>query len=228
MKRIGIVVAMQQEIMPFLNEKADQVAKIADKPFETYSATFGDKEVVCVRSGVGEIIASAATQYLLTAYSPEAVLNFGVCGSLTDELSTSAVAFVEGVVHCAFDTSAVDGTKVGQYFVENDDPIIRTDEKLLNFAKETTGGKIRTVVCASADKFVADEEDKKRLREAFGADVCEMESAGILITCLNSGVPCLFVKAISDGKGGAEEFKAMVETASEACADIALKLCDAI
>ena len=42
-----------------------------------------------------------------------------------------------------------------------------------------------------------------------------MESAGVLLTSLNMSVPCLIVKAVSDGKGGVEEFKKMVTHSSK-------------
>ena len=79
---------------------------------------------------------------------------------------------------------------------------------------------LKEVVCASADKFVADEGKKQHLNETYGAEICEMESAGVLLTCLHAGVPCLILKAVSDGKGGAEEFTKMVNESARECAKI--------
>ena len=61
---------------------------------------------------------------------------------------------------------------------------------------------------------MADEKIKENLAKTYGASVCEMESAGVLLACLNMNVPCLIVKAVSDGKGGVEEFRKMVSHAS--------------
>ena len=80
----------------------------------------------------------------------------------------------------------------------------------------------------NADKFVADDGEKRRLHEVYGADVCEMESAGVLLTCLHAGVPCLVLKAVSDGKGGADEFKEMVEEAAEECAKVVIGISSAL
>lgn len=224
MKTIGLVVAMTKEIMPFLERQSGKVEKLSDFPFETYSCEINGKRTVCVKSGVGEVFAAAATQYLITKYSPEIIVNFGVCGSLTDNFDTKEIAIVGGVAYYRFDTSAIDGTKVGQYTGE-DDVIMYTDKNLAEKARKILGGNTPITICASGDKFVADEGEKKRLREDFNAEICEMESAGVLITARNSNVPCLIIKGVSDGKGGAEEYLKMVSMASEKCAEIVTGLC---
>lgn len=224
MKTIGLVVAMTKEIMPFLERQSGKVEKLSDFPFETYSCEINGKRTVCVKSGVGEVFAAAATQYLITKYSPEIIVNFGVCGSLTDNFDTKEIAIVGGVAYYLFDTSAIDGTKVGQYTGEGD-VIMYTDKNLAEKTRKILGGKTPITICASGDKFVADEGEKKRLREDFNAEICEMESAGVLITARNSNVPCLIIKGVSDGKGGAEEYLKMVSLASEKCAEIVTGLC---
>ena len=42
-----------------------------------------------------------------------------------------------------------------------------------------------------------------------------MESAGVLLTSKGSNIPCIIIKAVSDGEGGAEEFNKCVHQASE-------------
>ena len=85
--------------------------------------------------------------------------------------------------------------------------------------------ELKAVVCASADKFV-DEPDKKRfLNRTFGAHICDMETAGIVITAARAGVPCLVIKTVSDGvEGGAAEFEKELGRASAICIDIADKI----
>lgn len=224
METIGLVVAMTKEIMPFLERQSGKVEKLSDFPFETYACGINGKKIVCVKSGVGEVFAAAATQYLITEYSPEIIVNFGVCGSLTDDFDTKKIAIVGGVAYYQFDLSAIDGTKVGQYTGE-EGTVISTDENLVERARKILGDKTPIAICASGDKFVADEREKNRLRVEFNAEICEMESAGVLITAKNSKVPCLIIKGVSDGKGGAEEYLKMVSTASEKCAEIVAGLC---
>jgi adenosylhomocysteine nucleosidase len=74
------------------------------------------------------------------------------------------------------------------------------------------------VTCASADKFVGNREDKERLHRLYGADICEMESAAVLLTCLRGEVPCLMIKAVSDGlTGGGEEYYEALQKSAALC-----------
>ena len=75
-----------------------------------------------------------------------------------------------------------------------------------------------------AFRSCSSEKIKENLAKTYGASVCEMESAGVLLTCINAQVPCLIIKAVSDGKGGAEEFKKMVNHSSKQYVDIIYRL----
>ena len=208
-----MVVAMQKEILPFLESGGIKIRTEIKSGFEVLKFKVSDKNIVCVKSGVGELHAAAATQLLISVYKADAIVNFGVCGALTDRAIAETV-LVKGVVHYDFDLSVVDGVAVGQY---PDEPTvaIKTDERFLKSAKEIDS-EMGEVICASGDKFVADENIKAELAEKYGAEICEMESAGVLITAKHAGVPCLIVKAVSDGKGGAEEFRQMLDRAAKA------------
>ena len=212
MKKIGMVVAMQSEVESFVTARKLEVEHVKYGGFEIMIFKLGENTIYCVKSGVGEIFAASATQMLISVYGVEVIINFGVCGSLVEDIGVGRVALVEGVVHYDFDTSPIDGCEVGRY-LQYPEVTLRPDQNLLELAKAISPN-MQTVVCASADKFVADAKIKENLAKTFGASVCEMESAGVLLTCLNMGVPCLIVKAVSDGKGGAEEFRQMVNYAS--------------
>lgn len=227
MKKIGMVVALEKELKAFLEKQTVEIKEEKSGAFSVIEFTLGKNEVVCVKSGVGEIFAAAATQYLITAYKPDIIINFGVCGSLTKSLGLEKVALIKGVVHYAFDTSAVDNVEAGRY-EQFDDVVIKTDENLLAKALKAAGEDLPCVICASADKFVADKDEKTYLKNTFGASVCEMESAGVLITCRNAGVPCLIIKAVSDGEGGADEYEKTVRIACGKYVKLVTALCNGL
>ena len=211
-KKIGMVVAMNKEIMPIIGAFSDmeKEEKACGYTIKIYNA--GDKRLYITESGVGEIYAAGATAVLISKYGVDAVLNFGVCGALTDSREICSVVAVNGVVHYDFDLSQIDDVPVGVY-PQHSTPIIKID-RFEDFIKRISPD-LKAVVCASADKFIADNEIKKRLNKDFSAEVCDMECAGIAIVCENAGVPLLVLKAVSDGKGGAADYLTNVKRAAE-------------
>ncbi len=211
-KTIGMVVAMDKEIKPFLASVGKCVLSKKKGQFEIFGYKTENKDIYLIKSGIGEIYASSATQLLISEYKVDLILNFGVCGSLGG-VSLLDTVIVKGVAHYDFDLSAIDGVKVGQY-PGYDTPIISAENEYLPLIKKVMGD-VNEVICASADKFVADSSIKNHLKTTFNAEVCDMESAGVLLTAKGANVPCIIIKAVSDGEGGATEFNALVHKASQ-------------
>ena len=112
---------------------------------------------------------------------------------------------VKDVVHYGMDTSEIDHVPIGKY--ECFDGIaVECDTNLIERVLQIVD--LPLARCASADKFVADPKQKSALNSDFGAEICDMESAGVLFTCKFNGVPCLMVKCVSDSLiGGANEYE---------------------
>ncbi len=221
MKKIGVIVAV--EIKAVLSRYGQPETSESSCGFDVMKYNCKGYELLIIKSGEGEIPAAAAAQHLITKYGVDMIVNFGVVGGLTPEISKAKTCIVERVVHYQFDLSELDPVKVGQH-PGYDDIYIYPDrtffEKALSLYPE-----LITVTCASGDRFVGKAEDKKKLHEDFGADICEMEAAGITLTCNRCGVPCLLLKTVSDGiTGGAEEFLSEVDRSADICLDIADKI----
>lgn len=221
---IGIFTAMQKEAASFLN--GDVVEEKVGE-FSFFRFELGKHNaVLCCPPYVGEIAAAAATQLLISQFCVDVVINFGVVGALTDTVAVRDYVYVRDVVHYDMDTSVVDGEPVGRYACF-DDVAVRTNEFLLNKALS-----VRTfplVRCASADKFVDDSESRQQLHLQYNADVCDMESAGVLFTCNFNHISCLVIKCISDSLGGGYgEYK---HTVYDACRDfwrLAVQIADVL
>ena len=213
-RKIGMIVAV--EISALMRKYADKLVLIKDKGFKVYSAEFDDEVLYIAHSGAGEIKAAAATQVLIDLYDVELIVNYGVVGALTEEIKVAQTCIVEKVVHYDFDTSAADNCEVGRYF-DYDSVYLRTTEKFIKTAIDIDSN-IKKVVCASGDKFIADETKKTELSKTFNADICDMESAAIVLVCLENDVPHLLIKTVSDSiKGGATEFRATFEKTADVC-----------
>ena len=69
------------------------------------------------------------------------------------------------------------------------------------------------------------EEEKRSLNREFGAQICEMEAAGIVITANRCNIPTVLIKAVSDGLcGGSKSFKEELTKASELCVKLTAEL----
>ncbi|MBQ7914649.1 MAG: 5'-methylthioadenosine/S-adenosylhomocysteine nucleosidase [Clostridia bacterium] len=222
--KIGIFTAMESEARTFIGN----APKTTIGMFSFYTFNLGRHQaVLCCPPNVGEIAAASATQLLITHFGVDLVLNFGIVGALTAEMSVLSTVLVESVVHYQMDTSPIDKGFVAGQYICFDSIAVPCDEKLLNIAKSVVD--LPAVRIASADRFVAQAEEKTALNANFGATICDMESAGILFTCKFNNVPCLMVKCISDSLFGAEtEYSVNIGKSTANFFDLATKIVEAL
>lgn len=220
--KIGFVVAMSKEMQVFLARFDGKVKFTEAGGFSVYVYEIANNTLYMVDSGVGEISSACATYMLATTYQVDMVINFGVCGSLNPSLDVSDIVYGGSVYHFDRDTSKLDGVEVG-YYTEFDERFLSVDEELLKKAKSLYDAPI--VKIASSEKFVADSTLKACLKEA-GADVCEMESAGVLVTAKRLGLPCLLIKAVSDkaDEEATMSFNEMLTVSMKKCSEVIYKL----
>ncbi len=218
MKSIGLLVAV--EMGAVLARWGEPKETLHTGGFEVLRYENESYTLCAVNAGAGELAAAAATQLLISEFHVDLVVNFGVVGALTQELAMAHTCVVESVVHYDFDVSEWQDIEAGRY-MQYPTPRIPTTPALVDkaCAVEPT---LRRVVCASADKFVGGAEKKRALHERWGAEICEMEAAGIVLTCRRAGVPCLLIKTVSDSiTGGAEEFNRELERSALVCLTVA-------
>ncbi|MBR4878369.1 MAG: 5'-methylthioadenosine/S-adenosylhomocysteine nucleosidase [Clostridia bacterium] len=222
MKKIGMIVAV--EIQSVLDKYGAQLAEKKDVAgYQVLEYQTADYQLIIANCGAGEISAASGTQFLISEYKVDVVVNFGVVGGLTEEMSKTKLCIVDKVVHYDFDTSAVDNVEVGRYLNYPDVYIPATPE--LKEIAIKAHPELLPVICASGDKFVADPEAKAALNKQYGASICEMEAAGIVLTCNRNKVPCVLIKIVSDGiHGGFEEFLETKDTAAAMCLEIVEKI----
>ena len=214
--RIGIVVATKDELRPFVEIFGSAEASFPNtNGYEVFRWYLGVGDYLyLILSGPGEIAAASSTQYLIDNFKVEGIINYGVAGGLSEEHTAGYVGVVERVVHTDFDITLSGHHVVGQY-PHSPSPYIYPAKE---FVAEAYTEALNKLTCASADKFVAGGEPKARLRREFGADVCEMEAAGIIITCNRNNIPVTLIKAVSDGANeDAEAFENNVYLASKSC-----------
>lgn len=224
MSKIGIIVAMQEELEEVLKIMSD----IEEK--EIYGISFVDgkiekEKVVVVKSGVGKVNAARTTQILIDKLDVTKVINVGSAGALNPSLNIGDIVIANKLIQHDFDITAFNHKKgyitgVGDY--------IYCDENLINKLKKVAnklGNKaynIKTGTIASGDIFCTEINMKNKIYSKFNADCVEMEGAAIAQVCYLDKIPFIVIRSISDSPNGnnAIVFDEFVELASKRCASI--------
>ena len=224
-KRIGIIVAIELDAVFKLYPEAKELE--APKGFKLLYVERENTKIYILRTGMGTVRASAGVQYLVSSLGVSYIINFGVVGGLTEEMKKLKVCLVKDVVSYQFDCSEFMDLKVGQVD-EHDSIYLPTNEKLLKMAMKELP-ELSLVTLCSGDKFVSKAEEKKYLNETFKGQICDMESAGIVLASELNEVPCLLLKAVSDGlSDGAEGFYNELLNASLVCLEAANRIIRAL
>ena len=221
MKKIGIVVAQIKECEGLLKKLGKCELVDLYGGFSVRKFVVAGNEIYFAESGIGEIRATIATQRLIDEFHIETVINFGLAGGLKSG-TRGNIYVLKGVCHYDFDTTPCDNAGRGKYDCF-DSPVIYSDEALLNKVLKIKP-TVSTAICASGDKFVAEEGFKTELTENFGATVCEMESAGVAIAAKLSGVPFIAIKIVSDDATHAEEYFSFLSAMTDELDSLILEL----
>ena len=158
MNKVGIIVAMQEELEEILNI----MNNIEEKEIYEISFISGkieDTEVVLVKSGVGKVNAARTTQILIDKLNVKSVINVGSAGALNPFLNIGDIVIADKLIQHDFDITAFDHDKgyitgVGDYIYSNDELV----KKLQNTVNkiENKAYKVITGVIASGDIFCTD------------------------------------------------------------------------
>ena len=212
--KMGMLVAV--EIKAVLKSGFDLVREEKVGKFTVYTFTIHGQTTHVIHSGAGQVFAAAATEILISIYKVDFIINFGIVGSLREDVILGNTCVVERIVDYSFDTSELDDCEPGRH-LNYPEVFLPADKGLMDKALEVVP-TLKKVTCASGNKFVGSAEEKRWLHETFHCDIVEMEAAAIQLIADMHGVPCLFIKGISDTlHGGAEEFSKMFDAASNDC-----------
>ena len=158
MNKIGIIVAMEEELEAVLNI----MNNIEQKEIYGISVQIGkieQKEVAVVKSGVGKVNAARVTQILIDKLNVKSIINLGAAGALSPLLNIGDIVIGEKLIQHDFDITAFDHDKgyitgVGDY-IYSDIELIEKFKKAANNLKEKDY-KIKTGIIATGDIFCTD------------------------------------------------------------------------
>jgi len=208
--KLAVITAMEKEALPLFQRLGQAVGDETVAGVHTRIFVYRNVYLYMVQCGVGEILASSATQLVIDRYKVDYIVNFGYAGSLTDKLKAGDLVLIDKVIHYQYDLSALDNVKIGQYSGRSQ-VFFKLTQSTRDNMNQLLDSPLPVVTLASGDKFVADSRTKKYLHETFGASVCDMELAGIAITALRNGIHIASIKLVSDGadENAAKEFNSV-------------------
>lgn len=221
MKTIGIIFAMQEELIELKNYlHINKEKKIYDLTF--YEATLNNQNIILTESGIGKTNAARTTQILIDYYKPEAIFNIGVAGGIAKNLEVGDIIISTSLVQHDFDITAFDHPKG---YIPNIGNTIPIDNNLLNTIKtilNTNNVAYKEGVIASGDIFCTETSMATKINTKFNALCVEMEGASIAQTAYLSQIPCLVIRSISDCPGNHNKvtYEEFLETSSKKVAQI--------
>ena len=140
-------------------------------------------------SGIGKVLAAAATQRAISEFGADEVVNCGLCGGFGDGVEVGDVYGVECAVEYDFDLSGINGTSAGV-----------KDGETSPYVPVASGAGFPLRRLATGDRFCDDESDVS-LFESLGCSLRDMEGAAVAGVCAANGVRCVMFKCVSDVHG---------------------------
>ena len=110
MHTLGLIFAMEEELSAF--KKYIEI----DKEYNIFDLTFieghyANLKLILAKCGVGKVNAARCSQILIDNMKVDALINVGVAGGLTDELSIGSLVVGEKLVQHDFDITAFNHEK---------------------------------------------------------------------------------------------------------------------
>ena len=221
----GIIGAMPSEIEA-IEAAMSSTKKTAIAAMDFIEGDIDGHRVVVAQCGMGKVNAGICAHTVINLFGAKRVINTGVGGSLSKELSLNDFVISVDAVQHDFDVSAI-GFQKGEIpytglFAFPADEGLRA--KAVEAVKQVVpDSKVLEGRICSGDQFIASPEQVEAITSAFGGYCAEMEGAAIAQACYLNNTPYVIIRAISDDSDSAsfEEFQAK---AAKECATAVLAM----
>ncbi len=198
---IGLICALDVEVQGIksLMENPQVFKKAA---MEYYSGTIDGFEVVCVECGVGKVNAAMSTQVMIDQFNPELIINSGIAGALSRDISVGDIVIANDCVQHDMDGTEM-GDPPGQIWYHDEKRVdIPADRLLADLLEKAcavlTDTKVVRGRIATGDAFLSKRHRRQKVKDMFNAIACEMEGGAVGQVCYRNSVPFGVIRCISD------------------------------
>ncbi len=168
---IGVLIATEWEAKPLLT-RLDAV-RISDSDVPTYRATLDSITLRIAISGMGMDAAADACRELIDTHRVKAIVNLGICGGLSDDLSIGAIMTAHEVRN------------------------LDIPDERNNATSPWPGLKVARLGSVAKPVF----DDSRRQELATECELVDMEGAAVARACAERNTPCFLLKGVTDGAG---------------------------
>ena len=201
---IAIICAMDEEAKGLIADTDSRVEHVISG-IKFYEGELCGPKVLISGCGVGKVCAAAVTAVAIEKCAPRLVINSVVCGGTPPLRQGDVVVPVKSVEHDYY--APDEPTK----YYETDKAAVKT----LTESCAALGFTVKECVIATGDAFIDKPEKVKELKDKFGAEAFDMESAAIAKVAAMFGVGCALIRSVSDN-GVDDNMKRLYEFLSEA------------
>ena len=225
---------MQEELDEIINNVQLQfksIVSIAGCDYQIYD--YKQNEIIMLVCGIGKVNSASATQILICTFKPDYIVNVGVAGGLSIDLSFGDVVVATDLVQHDMDVRSF-GIPLGQ-IPRLDTFSFACDKYLVNVAMQTSKAdkyKLVSGRIASGDQFIDDKNRAEFIHNEFNAIACEMEGAAIAHVCYLNKVPFVVIRSLSDMAGidgvAMHSFSELKEVSANNAAQIVLHILESV
>lgn len=220
--RIGIITGVDAEAAALFPGQSSDGEPLHG--FLVRQVEYQGKQIAITCSGIGKVNAAMAAMMLVEHYHVELLVVVGTAGKLSD-IEGDCFQIVEAVQgdygasrHERFAHYTAGAWPIGEAHVEPFRAMATPDVGL---------PKVRII---SGDSFVESPDHGRRLHEALGGDIIDMETAAVAQAAARMDLPWAAIKATTDNADGesAGDFQTNLKRAARAAADAAERMIAAL
>ena len=202
--KIAIVSAMDKEmelILPMLSDKSEE----SILGTRVVKGKLGKNEIAVAKCGIGKVNSAINTYKIITALSPDLLINSGVAGGASYNTKIGDVLVADYVAY--HDVWCGPGTQPG--VADGMDVFMTCNPEIVNMSHDIMDGhRLQIGLICSGDRFISEKEEVLEIRRLFPEVLAvDMESAAIAQVCTMSGVPFNIIRVISDTPGSGENIE---------------------
>lgn len=219
MRKIGIVCAVEKELLPFLphleNRSETERARLT-----VHEGSLFGMPVAAVYSGVGKVNAAIATQILIDVFDANTIINSGTAGGMARWIGLFDTVISTHVAYHDLE----DGI-LTEYHPWMTSPYFEADNNLLEIAASVCRNRphVHYGRMVTGEQFIENEK-RADINRKYAPLSVDMESGSIAHVCYANRLPYLSVRTITDteSQAGVEVFERHCEQAAVISKDIVL------